>query len=79
MQDGSFGVMNIMDHTGHSEIKWDRSNPTEVQTARDMFDAMRAKGHSIFKIGRNNSQGERVSEFDPAAEKYMVVPQHRGG
>lgn len=72
-------TMQIMDATGHTEIKWNPDNPAEVTVARDMFTEMVGKGYSIFDVNPRNQQGKRITEFDPKAEKYMVVPQLRGG
>ncbi len=73
------GTMNILDHTGHTNITWNKNDPGEVRMAREMFDSMKEKGHQVFEVGRNNAPGRRANEFDPAVEKYMVVPQLVGG
>jgi hypothetical protein len=72
------GTMNVLDATGHTEIKWDRRKRDEVQLARDAFNAMRSAGHSIFRV-RKGEPGERITEFDPDAEKLMVIPHLVGG
>jgi len=73
------GTMNVMDTTGHLEIKWNRNNTEEVESAREIFEEKTEAGYSAFKIKTLGGQGERIDEFDPAAEKIMLVPQLKGG
>jgi hypothetical protein len=75
---GSIGKMQVMDTSGHLEIKWSRDNEEEVESARDIFDEKTDAGYSAFKI-EGTQRGERITEFDPKAEKIMLVPQLRGG
>lgn len=72
-------VMQIMDPTGHTEITWNPEDADEVRMAREMFESMRERGHSIFRINPNGNRGARVTTFDPEAEKLLVVPQLVGG
>ena len=73
------GRMNVLDDTGHSEIKWNKSNPDEVATAREMFQAMKDKGHFMFEITGRDHIGRRADTFDPNVERYAMVPQLKGG
>lgn len=72
-------VMNVMDPTGHTEIKWSADNEEEVGFAKDAFDAAVKKGYQAFKVGKLGRQGERMTAFDPEAEKMLLVPQLKGG
>lgn len=76
---GSIGKMQVMDVTGHLEIKWSRNNEEEIESARAIFDEKTEAGYSAFKIKTLGGQGERINEFDPTAEKIMLVPQLKGG
>jgi hypothetical protein len=81
MQDGgSFtGLMQVMDTSGHTEIKWNKNDAADVETARAMFNAMRDAGKNIFEVTGRDQQGRRASEFNPQAERYMVMPHLVGG
>jgi hypothetical protein len=68
--------MQILDPTGHTSVKWDADVPAEVEAARKVFTEMTAKGYHAFRAGKN---GARMREFDPSAEKVVLVPHLVGG
>jgi hypothetical protein len=77
-------VMNILDQTGHTTIGWDPDNEDEVEIAREAFDKARERGYHAFHVvedpkGGAGKKGERMTEFDPDAEKMILMPQLRGG
>ena len=69
----------ILDQSGHIKQIWDRSVPDEVGMARKTFDKMLAKGYAAFRVKKDGSQGEKIKEFDPEAEKMILAPALRGG
>jgi hypothetical protein len=71
--------MLVMDPTGHTKIEWDHNSPDEVEIARAAFQDAVGRNYSAFKVDRKGERGERVTVFDPAAEKYIMVAQLRGG
>lgn len=72
--------MQVMDPTGHTVVKWSPKNSTEVDAARETFNALRAKGYSAFRVDKETkNQGARLDTFDPKAKKMIMVPQLRGG
>lgn len=71
--------MSVMDLSGHTEVHWDPENDEETRTAREMFDAMRAKGYQAFRIGLMGGKGRRIDAFDPQAEKMILIPHMAGG
>lgn len=73
-------VMEILDPTGDTKVMWDRNNEDEVAIAKAAFDAAITKGSSVFAVkGKKGEQGKRLTEFDPAIERMIVVPQMVGG
>lgn len=74
------GAMKVMDPTGHTEITWDADVPAEVAVAKAAFKELtEQKGYQAFRVGRNGRQDERMREFDPEAEKVLMIPQLKGG
>lgn len=73
------GELNILDNTGHSKKTWDAHNPDEVADARRSFTELRGKGFLAYKVKKDGSQGEMVTEFDPDAESIIMSPPPRGG
>jgi hypothetical protein len=77
-------VMNILDQTGHTTHGWDPSNEEEVGIARAAFIEATRRGYHAFHVtedpkGGQGRRGERMTEFDPHAEKMILMPQLRGG
>lgn len=79
MLDRTPGTMQIMDPSGHTELKWNPGVSDEVKTARDMFQSMIDKGYRAFKMTRDGDKGQAITTFDPSAEKLVMIPQLVGG
>lgn len=80
------GTMHVMDTTGHTTVTWDPDVATSVTDARREFRDLIRRGYSAFRmnvVSENGvvveEKGERITEFDPAAGKVMMVPHLRGG
>lgn len=73
-------LCNLCDK-GDLKINWDKKNPEETKSAEKVFkDLVKDKGYLAFKttkLGRKSSK--RIYEFDPEAEKIVVVPPVKGG
>lgn len=76
---GTFGVMNIMDRTGHTSITWDPDKKVEVDVAKDTFERLVKEGYNAFEVESSDKAGKRMTKFDPKAGKIMMVPQLVGG
>lgn len=76
---GTIGTMQVMDITGHTSITWDANKSVEVDVARTTFEKLTREGYSAFEVESGDRQGRRMREFDPKAEKIMMVPQLVGG
>lgn len=72
-------VMAVMNHTGDLKVIWDADVKDEVDAAKAQFDALKKKGYSAFKVNKKGEAGERINEFDPHAEKLIMVPAMQGG
>lgn len=74
------GIASEMNESGDTRITWDKNNPAEVEHARTSFNHLtREKNFRAFRVGRGDSQGARVDQFDPDAERLVFVPQYQGG
>lgn len=71
-------AMQIMDRTGHTEVRWNPRDADEVAVARATFETMREKGYRAF-VSDDGDKGKRVDEFDPQIKRMIFVPQLRGG
>lgn len=65
---------------GDQRIMWDRNNEDEVADARRSFRDLTRKGYSAFVAeGKKGDQGKRLTEFDPDAERIILVKPNQGG
>lgn len=64
---------------GDTKIIWDEDNRDEVAAAQDTFTKLVKRGFKAFSVKANGEQGREVKEFDPSAEKLIMIPQMAGG
>lgn len=75
----NISVMEFMNHTGHTEVRWDRNKDIEVQAAKAQFDLLTSKGYAAFKLKSDGTQGEQIRTFDPDAERILLTTAKAGG
>ncbi len=72
--------MAVLDRTGDTKIMWDSDNKDEVDAARKTFDDLvKVKKMMAFKVKKSGKQGEQIKEFDPSAERLIIMPALQGG
>jgi hypothetical protein len=65
---------------GDFRSEWDHKNSDQTEAARKQFIDLKAKGYKAFRIDPKSSEkGEVLKEFDPKAEKIIMVPPFAGG
>ncbi len=65
---------------GHAEFAWDVKNEIDVAAARKHFVELKAKGYLCYRVDpKSGDKGEVVKEFDPKAEKLIMIPPMAGG
>ena len=73
-------TMHTLDRTGDSRIMWDKDNADEVAAARAQFTDLTSKGYMAYKAeGKKGTQGAQIRQFDPDAERIILVKAHAGG
>lgn len=72
-------TMSVINKSGDVKVTWDPAVPAEVDIAREAFNAHKKKGHAMFRVKGLGGQGEKMTEFDPQAERILVVPPVAGG
>jgi hypothetical protein len=73
------GVLVILDQSGDTRHTWNRNNADEVREMRDLFDRMIKKGYQAWSVTRKGDKDQRITEFDPQAEKVIFAPALVGG
>ncbi len=80
LETGKTGIMHKLGTEGDVPIMWDRENDFEVEIARKAFDEARHNGFIVYRAeGTDGHRGEVVREFDPDAERLIMVAPHQGG
>lgn len=65
---------------GHAEYRWNKNDPKDVEQAREAFIKQKAKGYLAYRVDpKTGDKGEVIKEFDPSAEKIIMVPPIAGG
>lgn len=73
------GELRTMTKKGDVRATWNARDADEVEAAKAQFDGLRAKGFSAFAVAEDGSPGTRIDEFDPNAQKVVLVPPLAGG
>lgn len=74
------GLMSTLGKTGDVRHTWDKNSEDEAAAARTLFEDLTGKGYLAYKAkGRRGTQGELIREFDPAAERIILVRPPVGG
>lgn len=79
IEEGESGVIVILDRTGDTKHIWDRNSRIEVDEARSLFNRMKEKGMQAWSVTRKGDKDQRITEFDPNAEKIIFAPALVGG
>lgn len=61
-----------MGSEGDIKYTWDPKNPTEVESAREHFEKLKAQGYLIYKMKRW-SKDEPVEVFNPKDKRLLFV------
>jgi len=77
--DSVIGEMNIMDASGHKQLKWDTGTPAEIAAAQATFDRLLKNGYSAFGAKEKTAPKQVLKTFDPTMEEVVLVPRIVGG
>lgn len=71
--------MRIMGRKGDTRVTWNARDTDEVSNAKRTFDDLRAKRFLAFSVTETGGKGEQMDEFNPDAQKVIMVPPMAGG
>ena len=70
----------VMGEPGDTKHIWDKRKPEEVKAAKALFKSLTDAGYRAYRVtGKDGDRGEQMSEFDPDAERMIMVPAFQGG
>lgn len=65
---------------GDVKLIWDRTKAIEVEAAKDTFEKLLKKGYAAFLVKDNDgNKGEKITSFDPNAERVIMIAPMQGG
>lgn len=73
------GCIVVLDSSGDTKHIWDRNVPAEVEEARALFKRMQERGMQAWSVTRRGDKDQRITTFDPEAEKIIFAPALQGG
>jgi hypothetical protein len=76
----TIGCLSVPDRGGDTRVMWDSRNEEEVDAARKQFRDLTRAGYLAYKAeGKEGMRGEQIREFDPRAERIILVKPLAGG
>ena len=74
------GTMHKMSHKGDEEVSWDKDDPESVKEARQKFLEFLSerKGYAV-RMEPDGQKGKLITDFDPDAERIVLMPMVMGG
>lgn len=70
----------VMGEPGDTKHIWDRTKPDEVDAAKTLYKGLTKKGYRAFRVvGKDGDKGEQMTDFDPEAERMIMVGPMAGG
>jgi hypothetical protein len=77
------GIFRIINHKdGDKRVVWDSNSLADIRAAKEMFDDLKKKGLTPFKVGiAGKALSDEMKEFDPMEEQVIFAPikMARGG
>ena len=71
--------MNIMDSSGHKQMKWNTGKRDDITIAKEAFDKLIGNGYSAFASQNKGESKHLIREFDSTMEEVVMVPRNVGG
>ena len=71
--------MCILDGGGDTKVIWDPANADEVKNAKRTFKDLLKKGFTAFRVDTDGEKDGQIREFEPDAQKLIMVPRIMGG
>lgn len=72
-------AMAWMGPPGDTKQMWDKTKPAEVAAAKATFERLLGERYVAWHVKDDGEPGERMKEFDPAAQRIIFTPQMAGG
>ena len=72
-------TMSAMGSAGDTKVEWDPDNKEEVKVAERTFKDLTKKGFTGFRVYDDGKKGQQLTEFDPQAERILLIPPMAGG
>jgi hypothetical protein len=64
---------------GDERVVWDPDDKKSLEKAKERFKELIRAGWAAFKLQRDLTTGDHITEFDPKAKKILMVAPMQGG
>jgi hypothetical protein len=71
-------LLQIMNFLGHEPHEWDPDKPGDLDRAKRLFADKLKLGMQAYRALRDGTM-ERITQFDPKAERIILRPPMGGG
>ena len=69
----------IMDHSGHSTIEFDRSNTVELKEAMERFEKLTKSGHISGTRNAGETEYTKVKDFKDTRDETIFTTARQAG
>ena len=73
------GQMRILNAQGDEKVEWDTEVQETVETAASRFAELLLTGSIPIIPSHGGNAAKRLQEFDPNAERIVMIPPMQGG
>ena len=72
-------VQIIMDRNGDTRHEFDLSDAMAIALAEERFKELTCRGFRAVALGKSDSPGNLIRDFDQNVEETLFIPQLQGG
>jgi hypothetical protein len=73
------GTLRVMNHSGDTALRWDKTDELSTETVRREFDRMIKKEKMLAYTIPGQGMAYKITDFEPEAREIRVHAQNRGG
>jgi len=78
-RDNIMGELSILAPSGAENLTWGTEASDEIMKAKERFQLLLKEGYLAFHLNDNGGEGKKISTFDAAAKKIIMIPKLGGG
>lgn len=72
-------TFQVMDHTGHSVVDFDKADPASMKQAEALFNKLVGESNRVAQRKSGETDYKVSKEFDPTQDEALVIRPLQGG